>query len=124
LVLEMLNRCAEKPICFGKSIVRPERVSHCTDPHRMWYHAPYFHVDTKRTTFDWTPLKVADDKLLLYHYYMGDIDHAINVTLPRRSRWIGLTPESYLENHEHLNACENNSMGRFTKKLHFILNAR
>lgn len=117
LILETLNRCAEKPLAFGKSIVRPERVSKCSDPHRMWYHPPYKHVDTNFNTFDWTPPSVASDTLLLYHYYTGDIDHAINVTFPRRKKWIGITLDTYLPSLEHLNARENNSMKRFTPEL-------
>lgn len=117
LILECLNRCDEKPKAFGKSIVRPERVSHSTDPHRMWYHPPYFHVDTNFNTFDWTPSETSEDTLLLFHYYTGDIDHAMNVTFPRRKRWIGIQADSYLQNLENMNACENNSMKRFVPAL-------
>lgn len=117
LILECLNHCAEKPMAFGKSIVRPERVSNSTDPHRMWYHPPYFHVDTNFNTFDWTPSETSEDTLLLFHYYTGDIDHAMNVTFPRRKRWIGIQADSYLQNLEYMNASENNSMKRFVPTL-------
>ncbi len=117
LILESLNLCADKPKAFGKSIVRPERVSHCTDPHRMWYHPPYFHVDTSFNTFDWTPSDTSEDILLLFHYYLGDKDHAMNVTFPRRKRWIGIQPDSYLESCEWMNARLNTSMQRFVPAL-------
>lgn len=116
-ILETLTRCAEKPMAFGKSIVRPERVKDCTDPHRMWYHAPFYHVDTNCKTFDWTPETTSEDTLLLHHYFVGDMDHAINVTLPRRQRWIGLQKETYLDGIEWMNARENTSMMRFIPSL-------
>src|SRR3984957_7175681 len=103
LVIESLNHCAEKPMSFGKSIVRPERVKNCTDPHRMWYFPPYLHVNTNLQTFDWKPNEITPDTLLLFHYYTGDIDHAMNVTFERRKRWIGIEKDSYLQNLEWMN---------------------
>lgn len=122
LILETLNRSAEKPIAFGKSIVRPEKVSDCSDPHRMWYHSPYFHVDTNGKTFDWTPEKPTDDTLLIYHYYIGDIDHALNVAFPRRKVWVGITIDTYLDSVEWMNDRPNTSMKRFTKQLREKMN--
>jgi hypothetical protein len=117
LILECLNHCEKKPRAFGKSIVRPERVSHSTDPHRMWYHPPYFHVDTSFNTFDWTPSKTSEDVLLLFHYFTGDIDHAMNVTFPRRKVWLDIQEDTYLQKYEFLNARLNNSMQRFVPEL-------
>lgn len=117
LIIEALDHCAKRPKPFGKSIVRPERVSHCTDPHRMWYRAPYFHVDTKYRTFDWTPPGTADDVLLLHHYYTGDRNHAMNVKFPRRNNWYDLDVESYLMKLKWTNARFNPFMQRFAAKL-------
>lgn len=122
LITESLNHCAASPMAFGKSIVRPERVSGSTDPHRMWYHPPFVHCDTKKRVFDWTPPDPADDLLLLYHYYLGDEDHALNVTFDRRRRWIGIERGSYLQGHEHLNARFNDSMMRFVVALRQKMN--
>lgn len=117
LIVETLNHCASKSMAFGKSIVRPERVSSCPDPHRMFYHPPYYHVDTNFETFDWAPSEAADDVLLIHHYYLGDIDHALNVTFPRRKKWMGIEAHTYLENLEWMNERENNSMKRFVSEL-------
>lgn len=117
LIIETLIHSAKTPTAFGKSIVRPERVSSCTDPHRMWYHAPYFHVDTKFRTFDWTPPGITDDTLLLYHYYLGDIQHATHVKYPRRKKWNDMDIDTFLQGNEWMNAKENRSMQRFVSKL-------
>jgi Glycosyltransferase family 92 len=117
LIIESLNHSAEQPIPFGKSIVRPERVENCTDPHRMWYHPPYTHVNTDFQTFQQLPENITPDTLLLFHYYTGDIDHAMNVTFERRKRWISVEKENYLQSVEWMNVRLNQSMGRFVPKL-------
>lgn len=117
LIIETLNHCAQEPLTFGKSIVRPERVSSCTDPHRVWYHPPFVHVDTNFQTFNWTPANVADDKLLLFHYYSGDINHAIHVKYQRRRKWVGIELNTYLEEMEWMNAKLNTVMQRFIPQL-------
>lgn len=117
LIIETLTHCAEAPQAFGKSIVRPERVSGCSDPHRMWYHSPYVHVDTKFRTFDWTPPGIADDVLLLHHYYLGDENHAIQVKYPRRKKWNDVGIDTFLQGNEWMNAKENTFMQRFVPNL-------
>lgn len=122
LIIEALDHCAEQPIAFGKSIVRPERVNFCTDPHRMWYHHPFDHVDTKHRSFDWTPPdNTADDVLLLYHYYTGDIHHAMHVKFPRRQKWSDLDFDTYLNGLEWTNARHNPFMQRFVPKLRKLM---
>lgn len=115
-MIECLNHCAKEPSQLGKSIVRPERVADCTDPHRMWYHFPYFHVNTDKKNFDWD-CPLAKDKLLLFHYYTRDLDHLIHVKFPRRKRWIGIELDSYIQEQEPLNAAQNHTMQRFLPTL-------
>jgi glycosyltransferase involved in cell wall biosynthesis len=118
LIIESLTHCAAQPMAFGKSIVKPNRVSNdIRDPHRFWYNPPFFHVNTSYESFDWAPGRVTDDTLLLFHYYTGDIDHAMNVTFPRRRRWIGIKAEDYLENLEWMNIRENLSMQYYIPEL-------
>lgn len=116
LKIEMLNHCQNSPQTLGKSIVRPDRVSGCTDPHRFWYHKPYFHVNTNGQTFDWD-CPIATDKLIIHHYYTGDLYHLVNVKFPRRQKWIGIELSSYVKELEFLNAVQNNAMMRFVPKL-------
>lgn len=119
LIIETLVYSSQEVVNFGKSIVHPERVSDCSDPHRMWYRPPYYHVNTNFQTFDWLPPQAAEDKLLLYHYCLGDIHHAITVKVPRRSKWYDkpLEAEAYLQSCESMNAKLNLSMQRFVPAL-------
>lgn len=119
LIIETLIYSSPKVVNFGKSIVRPERVSACTDPHRMWYHPPFYHVNTNFQTFDWLPPQAAEDKLLIYHYCLGDINHAITVKVPRRSKWYDkpLEPDAYLQSCENMNTSLNMTMQRFVPAL-------
>ncbi|MBA3816208.1 MAG: glycosyltransferase family 92 protein [Parachlamydiaceae bacterium] len=119
LIIETLIYSTAQVVNFGKSIVRPERVSDCTDPHRMWYYPPYFHVNTNFQTFDWLPPEAVGDKLLIYHYCLGDINHALNVKIPRRSKWYDkpLAADTYLQSCENMNELLNLSMQRFVPAL-------
>lgn len=117
LMIEMLTRCSKQPRPLGKSIVRPERVSHCTDPHRMWYHPPYNHVNSDFKTFDWNA-PVAKNKILVHHYMTRDLDHLTNVKYPRRQIWRGaMELKAYISSLENHNEAENRSMARFVMKL-------
>ena len=116
LMIEMVNHCEERPQELGKSIVRPERVSQCTDPHRMWYFSPFYHVNTRFETFDWI-CPVADDKLLIYHYYAGDLYNVYHVKFPRRKKWVGIDLETYLSTLDALNVRKNTYMQRFVPQL-------
>jgi len=116
LMIEMLNHCQDITHTLGKSIVRPDRVSGCSDPHRLWYHPPYCHVNTDYKIFDWI-CPIATDKLVIHHYCTGDLYHLINVKFPRRKKWIAIELGSYIEGLKILNTVENNAMSRFISPL-------
>ncbi len=116
LLVEMLTHCADSPMRLGKSIVRVERVKKCTDPHRLFYTPPYTHVNSNHQVFGWR-CPIAEDKLLIFHYYTGDIDHLKNIKFPRRKKWADLDFESYVNGLDHLNARLNTTMERFIPKL-------
>lgn len=113
LMIEALDHCAVTPVPVGKSIVRPERVSKCTHPHYMKYKAPYFHVNTNHQTFEKENSPIVADQLLIYHYYTRDIDHLINVKLPRRKKWMNFNEAKYVKDMDIYNACLNFDMWRF-----------
>jgi hypothetical protein len=120
LIIEALDHCSLKPTQLGKSIVRPDRVLACTDPHRMWYKEPYYHVNTSKQSFDWLP-SICDDVLLLHHYCVGDLNYAMTVKYERYSRWkVGLKKENFLRIWDHLNVRKNNSMKKFTYQLNYL----
>lgn len=120
LMMEVLTRSAAKANALGKSIVRPERVRKCTDPHRMWYHPSYKHVTSDFKTFKWTA-PIADDKILIHHYHTRDLDHLIHVKYPRRLRWQRKKEkfklDDYIESLKPHSVRENRSMQRFIPAL-------
>lgn len=117
LMIEALNHCAVGAESVGKSIVRPERVSSCTNPHYMKYKAPYFHVNTNHQVFEKTNCPLASDQLLIYHYYTRDMDHLMNIKLPRRKKWMNINDEAYLRNMDIFNAQLDLTMYRFVPYL-------
>lgn len=120
LMIEVLTRSAAKPTTLGKSIVRPERVKSCTDPHRMWYHPPYDHVTSDYKNFKWVA-PIADDKILIHHYHTRDLDHLIHVKYPRRLKWQrnqeNFKLQDYIESLKPHSVRENRSMRRFIPAL-------
>lgn len=117
LIIETLNHCSAEPTKFGKSIVRPERVKVCLDPHRMFYRSSYDHVTSDYKTFDWTPSTHPDNKIVLHHYYTGDLNHLSTVKFPRRKKWIGIQLEEWIQSLEWMNARVNTTMMRFAPQL-------
>lgn len=120
LMIEMLVMCQKECNALGKSIVRPERVSICVDPHRMHYAPPYYHVNTNNQKFDWV-CPIANDKLVIHHYYTGDLYNVIHVKYPRRKKWIGMELESYIKDLDGLNVIENKTMDRFVSQLRALM---
>lgn len=120
LMTEVLTRSAAEPSSLGKSIVRPECVAKCNDPHRMWYHHPFDHVTSDFKSFKWVA-PMADDKILIHHYHTRDLDHLIHVKYPRRLKWQRKKQkfklDDYIESLKPHSVKENRSMRRFIPDL-------
>ena len=113
LRIEILLHCDVAPAELGKSIVRPERVEKSTDPHVYYYLPPYYHVNSIFQRFAWHSIP-SRKRLMVYHYYTGDIDHLINIKFPRRILWYPhLKLDTYLEEVERYNCRYNPTMLRF-----------
>lgn len=121
LMIEVLTYGLSHVETLGKSIVRPERVSLCSDPHRLFYHPPFFHVNTDFETFDALCPKVSD-KLVINHYYTRDRDHLINVKYPRRLKWQTIDLDEYIAMGENLNVVQLSSIQRFVPELKMRMN--
>lgn len=119
LRIEALLRCNIVSENLGKSIVRPERVEKSTDPHVYLYLPPYYHVNTNFERFGWLSVQSGTRKrLMIYHYYTGDLDHLINTKFPRRVLWYPyLQLESYLKHVEIYNRRVNKTMLRFVPQV-------
>lgn len=118
LMVEALNHCASDLSAFGKCIVRPERVETCPNPHLMIYKKPYYHVTTNKKKFDAhakpDEIPIAGETMVIHHYYTRDLDHLINVKIPRRRKWSPIDdPEKYIKSTDGMNAVLNLTMHRF-----------
>ncbi len=71
-----------------KSIVRPEHVTECLNPHHFSYAKNRYSCDengTPKTPEQMTGISV--NKLRINHYWTRDMDFFYNVKLARRSKW-------------------------------------
>ncbi len=94
LLIEALTCCSAKnfpPNVYVKTIVRPERASHFTNPHLPIFYPDYFAVNTDRM-----PLKeemesdyVQTNQLRINHYWAGDGHNFYNKKLSRLKKWGG-----------------------------------
>lgn len=118
LMIEALNYCSPEASHFGKCIVRPERVHDCLNPHMLIYNKPYYHVTTNKKKFDTyakpNDVPVIMDSLIIHHYYTRDLDHLINVKVPRRRKWVAIDDtEQYVRSTDCMNVSLNLTMHRF-----------
>lgn len=121
LMIEALTFGMLEVETLGKSIVRPERVSYCSDVHRFFYHPPYVHVNTNHETFDWLCPKVSD-RLVINHYYTRDEEHLINVKYPRRKKWQNCELNDYIQLVNALNVVEYSTIQKFVPELRRRMN--
>lgn len=118
LMIEALNHSAAEASHFGKCIVRPERVHTCPNPHVMIYKKPYYHVTTNKKKFDAyakpDQVPIFTENLVIHHYYTRDLDHLINVKLPRRRKWVPIPDvDQYIRSTDGMNVKLNLTMHRF-----------
>jgi len=121
LRIETLVHCDVAPAKLGKSIVRPERVKKCTDPHVFLYMPTYFHVNANFTRFGWESIPTRE-RLLVFHYYTGDLDHFTNIKYPRRKLWYThLNLETYLRDIERYNRKYNPTMLQHVEQVKYMM---
>ncbi len=91
LLIESLN--LKWPISTGtnhhvKSIIRPDRVESCIDPHYVEYKAGFFQVNTNKTRFEGKLSPTIEiDLLRLNHYTIRDEFYFKNQKIPRLKKW-------------------------------------
>lgn len=90
---------------YCKSIVRPEAVKHCMDPHTVVYY-PWTHaVDTDKNVFPWEfhksrPIKI--NKARINHYWSRDEEFLNTNKLARFENW-GNKKQSCLQRNQEAN---------------------
>lgn len=71
-----------------KSIVRPERVVGCNNPHFFEYAYGSYQVNANKEAFKGQSTKgIFIDKIRINHYWSRDLEYFYNVKLPRHSKW-------------------------------------
>ncbi len=75
---------------YCKSIVRPESVKYCTDPHTVVYYPWSYSVDPDKNLFLWKfhharPVKA--DIICIHHYWSRDEDFFYERKLARYEKW-------------------------------------
>jgi hypothetical protein len=71
----------------SKSIVQPNHVSYCPNPHYCVYTANHWHVDTKRNACNMCCSEVNIDVLRINHYWTRDEWFLNNIKIPRYLKW-------------------------------------
>lgn len=93
LMIEMLNFKApqdrEENLTF-KSIVRPERVAMCSNPHAMIYISGFQQVNTAEIPFEGGSSPTVEiDPLRINHYTLRDEHYLKTQKIPRIEKWWG-----------------------------------
>lgn len=106
---------------YCKSIVRPEAVKTCCDPHTVVYYPWSYAVDVDKYIFPWKfhashPVKV--DQVRINHYWSRDEDFLYNHKLARYAKWgTDARREACLKRNEVANQCRNDEIQRFVPAL-------
>jgi hypothetical protein len=122
LLIETLTLCADQNFSgnrYVKSVVRPERVSHFTNPHQPVYKKGYQGVNCdKMPLLGMWGNYLQNHKLRINHYWTRDGDYFYSQKIQRHKRWRG-NPESQAiqEFIQNLNTNEDEAILRFVPAL-------
>jgi hypothetical protein len=100
-----------------KSIVRPEFVAACENPHYMNYKKGYYQVNSDGVKFSgpFSPY-IQVDSIRINHYTLRDEYYLHTVKLPRITKW-GYDVKSYIESYNTFNQVYDDSILRFVPLL-------
>ncbi len=122
LMIEKLNKRAplnyERNFIF-KSIVQPEHVKRCPNPHLCNYIKGHWDVNTNLEAYrpeDGGKLHLCLDKIRLHHYWTKDEQFFREVKLPRCLLW-GASKEHWISQKDSMNEEEDLEMLRFVDRL-------
>lgn len=105
-----------------KSIVRPETVAFCYNPHFVIHKLGYYQVDANKERF-WGPLSptVLIDKARINHYWSRDEHYYYGVKLARQTTWGYGKSNVNQRVSQELNANEDKTIFRFVPSLRKIM---
>lgn len=109
---------------FCKSIVRPEAVKTCVDPHAVVYFPWTYGVDPDKIVFPWKfhhahPIKI--DKIRINHYWSRDEEFFNTHKLARYENW-GNNKENFMKRNEEANQVENREILTWVDKVRQLQN--
>ena len=100
-----------------KSIVRPEAVLDCTNPHSFHFKPGYLQVDTHKVPFSGPKTASVDASLArINHYWTRDEDYFWTRKIPRRAQW-GEADFGAIKRAEKLNKVQDTAILRFAPEL-------
>jgi hypothetical protein len=99
-----------------KSIVRPNFVVNCNNPHFCNYNFPHYHVNANLEKIIIENTGVYIDKIRLNHYWTRDEKYLNEVKIPRAKKWGVLTEENIRKGSIEMNQEEDRIMERFMNK--------
>lgn len=102
LLIESLTHCSKKKFSgnqYVKSIVRPERTSHFTNPHFPVYYKEYIGVNTDKLPLEtmWGAY-IPSNKLRINHYWTRDGNYFYHQKIKRHKKWRGNPDDSATQN--------------------------
>lgn len=120
LVFKMKTNHPHNKHC--KSIVKPEYISSCTDPHFCNYISGHYNVNAFLQKMKGSKTNVHVDKIRINHYWTRDEFYLNNIKIPRYQKWCPpkFNINSILKLAEEMNQEEDNIIHRFYKKLSII----
>lgn len=97
-----------------KSIVRPECVSGCDNPHSMIYKPGFFQVNAEETPFEGrlSPT-VRIETLRVNHYTLRDEHYLQTQKIPRLQNWWGESPPFWREKYAGMNQIEDKTIHKY-----------
>jgi hypothetical protein len=122
LLIESLTLCANSKFTgnrYVKSIVRPERTSHFTNPHQPVYQKGYIGVNTDKLPFEgmWSSYHQIN-RLRINHYWTREGDYFYRQKMQRHKQWRGdPNPQALKDFIENLNGEKNTAILRFVPAL-------
>lgn len=109
---------------FCKSIVRPEAVKTCIDPHSVVYYPWAYGVDPDKYVFPWKfhqshPVKI--DKVRINHYWARDEEFFNTHKLARYENW-GNNKQTFMKRNDEANQVENREIISWVAKVRQLQN--
>ncbi|PIS02571.1 MAG: hypothetical protein COT85_04615 [Chlamydiae bacterium CG10_big_fil_rev_8_21_14_0_10_42_34] len=121
LLIETLN--LKMPVEQGinhhvKSIVRPERVLGCDNPHSMIYRDEFYQVNMAEVRFEGRLSPTVElSPLRINHYTLRDEHFLLNQKIPRLQKWWGGSVDHWKMKYAGMNKVEDVNIHRFVKYL-------